>query len=131
MPQDYAEAVKWYRKAAGQGHAEAQSCLGFCYAKGQGTPKDYTEAAKWFRKAAEQGQADDQCNLGQSYEFGLGVPKDYVQAYKWYNLASAQGHKPAKKNLPFVESLMTPNQFAEAQRLSREFQPRKESLSGN
>jgi len=71
VPQDYAEAVKWYRKAAGQGHAEAQSCLGFCYAKGQGTPKDYTEAAKWFRKAAEQGQADDQCNLGQSYEFGL------------------------------------------------------------
>ncbi len=34
MPQDNAEAVKWYRLAADQGHAGAQDCLGSMYTKG-------------------------------------------------------------------------------------------------
>jgi len=32
--QDYAEAAKWYRKAAEQGYARAQSALGFMYNTG-------------------------------------------------------------------------------------------------
>ncbi len=60
VPQDYAEAVKWYRMAAEQGDAKAQSNLGFMYDNGQGVPQDYAEAAKWFRLAAEQGDADAQ-----------------------------------------------------------------------
>ena len=40
------EAVKWYRKAAEQGLAEAQSALGSCYANGRGVDKDYLEAIK-------------------------------------------------------------------------------------
>ena len=35
MPQDYAEAVRWYRKAADQGDADAQSNLGGMYANGR------------------------------------------------------------------------------------------------
>jgi TPR repeat protein len=55
VPQDYAEAMKWFRKAADQGDTGAQSNLGFMYAKGQGVPEDYVEAMKWFRMAADQG----------------------------------------------------------------------------
>jgi len=41
VPQDYAEAVTWYRKAAEKGFAEAQYNLGtMCY-RGQGVPQDY------------------------------------------------------------------------------------------
>ena len=58
MPQSYSEAVNWLRKAAEQGHAQAQFNLGVCYALGNGVPQSYTEAVKWFRKAAEQGQAE-------------------------------------------------------------------------
>ena len=36
VAQDYAEAVKWYRRAAKQGYAKAQSNLGVRYRKGQG-----------------------------------------------------------------------------------------------
>ena len=36
VPQDYAEAVKWYRLAADQGDAEAQHNLGVMYASGEG-----------------------------------------------------------------------------------------------
>ncbi|WP_052046260.1 tetratricopeptide repeat protein [Candidatus Paracaedibacter symbiosus] len=53
MTKDDTEAVKWYRKAADQGHAEAQFSLGYCYNNGEGVTKDYTEAVKWYCKAAE------------------------------------------------------------------------------
>ena len=39
--QDYAEAVRWYRKAAEQGYAEAQNNLGLMYDQGQGVRQDY------------------------------------------------------------------------------------------
>jgi TPR repeat protein len=57
VPQDDTEAVKWYRKAAEQGHAVAQSYLGVMYAKGQGVPRDYVQAYKWFTLAAIKGNA--------------------------------------------------------------------------
>lgn len=50
VPQDYAEAAKWFLKAAKQGNVEAQFQIGASYNKGQGVPQDYAEAAKWFLK---------------------------------------------------------------------------------
>jgi hypothetical protein len=60
VEQDYAEAVKWWRKAAEQGCAGAQYNLGVTYDKGQGVGRDSMEAVKWWRKAAEQGHVDAQ-----------------------------------------------------------------------
>ena len=40
VPQDYAQAVKWYRKAAEQGYANAQFNLGLMYTKVEGVPQD-------------------------------------------------------------------------------------------
>jgi hypothetical protein len=45
VPQDYAQAAIWYRKAAEQGLALAQSNLGVLYEEGRGVPKDYAQAA--------------------------------------------------------------------------------------
>ena len=56
MPQDYAEAVKWFRKAAEQDCAIAQSNLGVMYARGNGVPQDYVQAHKWFNLAALRGE---------------------------------------------------------------------------
>ena len=64
VAQDYAEAAKWYRKAADQGYAEAQCMLGNMYYDGWGVPQSDTEAAQWYRKAADQGNASAQCILG-------------------------------------------------------------------
>ena len=93
--QDYYEAVKWYRKAAEQGHAGAQNLLGVCYIKGQGVTQDYYEAVKWYRKAAEQGNADAQNNLGVRYAEGQGVTQDYYEAVKWCRKAAEQGNANA------------------------------------
>ena len=58
VPQNDAEAVKWYRKSAEQGDAHAQFNLGFMYNNGKGVPQNDAEAAKWYRKAAKQGDAE-------------------------------------------------------------------------
>ena len=55
VKQDYAEAVKWYRKAAKQNHANSQYNLAVMYYYGRGVQQDHAEAAKWARKAAAQG----------------------------------------------------------------------------
>ncbi len=65
VSQDYAAAIKWYRRAAGQGLADAQYNLGVMYYKGQGVPQDYAVAARWYRKAAAQGLASALYNLGR------------------------------------------------------------------
>ena len=72
VPQDYAEAVKWYRLAAEQGHASAQHNLGILYREGRGVPQDDAEAVKWTRLGAEQGDANAQYNLGLMYALGRG-----------------------------------------------------------
>ncbi len=55
VPQDDAEAVRWYRRAAEQGYARAQFNLGFMYSEGQGVLRDYVQAHKWISLAAAQG----------------------------------------------------------------------------
>jgi hypothetical protein len=121
VAQDDAQALEWTRKAAEQGNAEAQFNLGFMYREGLGVPKDYAQAAEWFRKAAKQRIAEAQFNLGIMYADGEGVPQDYAQAHMWFNLAAAQGGKDATERRDKVTKSMTPDQIAEAQKLSREW----------
>jgi hypothetical protein len=45
VPQDYALAAAWFRKAANRGGADAQFLLGNYYYNGFGVPKDYAQAA--------------------------------------------------------------------------------------
>ena len=73
VPQNYAEAVKWYRLAAAQGFADAQYSLGLMYYEGYGVPQDYAEAVKSYRLAAEQRDADAQYNVGNMYHKGKRV----------------------------------------------------------
>jgi S1-C subfamily serine protease len=139
VDKDEREAVLWLKKAAEKGHMMAQNDLGAFYAEGgPEIPKDLAKAVEWYRKSAEQGHYSAQFNLGVCYASGAGAPKDYVQAYKWFSLASAVGYtwdesttKSAKNNLEIAEARMTPGQIAEAQRLAREFKPKKEAGSND
>jgi TPR repeat protein len=58
MPQDYVEAVRWFRLAAEQGYAIAQFNLGVMYGKGEGVPQDDVLAHMWSNLAAAQGYDD-------------------------------------------------------------------------
>jgi hypothetical protein len=99
VPQDYAQAATWYRKAAEQGLALAQDSLGSAFMLGQGVPQDYTEAAVWFRKAAGQGDSYAEYSLGAMYEAGNGVTQDNAQAAVWYRKAAEQGYDLAQWGL--------------------------------
>ena len=68
VPQDYAQAAAWFRRAADQGHANAQYNLGLMYGAGEGVPQDYAQAVTWYRQAAEQGRANAQYNLTISFD---------------------------------------------------------------
>ena len=118
VPQDYAEAVRWFRAAAEQGEAAAQFNLGVMYNNGEGVPENDAEAVRWFRAAAEQGEAAAQFNLGVMYDNGEGVPENEVLAYAWFNLAGAQGFEGAQEAKGQLSRRMTSEQVARAQELS-------------
>jgi TPR repeat protein len=89
-------ALKWYRKAAEQGHVKALFSLGQMYRYGFGVTQDDAEALKWTRKGAEQGDASAQLILGIQYYQGKGVTQDDAEALKWLRKAAEQGHEDAK-----------------------------------
>src|ERR1019366_3409079 len=72
VPEDHAEAARWYRRAADQGNPDAEFNLGSLYDMGQGVPQDHAEAVRWFRKAAGHGDLDAAFDLGVMYEEGQG-----------------------------------------------------------
>lgn len=121
IPQDPAEALKWYHKAAEDGHIFAQFNLGSMYQKGICITQDYPEAFKWYRMAAEQGVTDAQYNLGIMYFSGDGIPIDVVQAYAWVDIAATRGNERARNSLSIIESEMTTDQLEEARKLAKEF----------
>ena len=58
VPEDNAEAVRWFRMAAEQGYADAQFNLGLIYDFGQGVVQDDARAYLWFNLAAAASQGD-------------------------------------------------------------------------
>jgi hypothetical protein len=121
-PKNQAEAVKWLRKAAEQGHPGAQATLGYMYERGYGIKADPAEAAKWYRKAADQNHDDGLFNLGRAYEHGIGVSTDLSQARAYYTRAVAAGSTAARDALAQLgkgpePSRPGPGQFDEGVRL--------------
>lgn len=99
VPRDDAEAVNWYRRAAGRGYAPAQLALGISHDQGRGVPQSLSMAMKWYRLAAQQGDVTAQVTLGLIYGSGRGVPQNHWQALKWFGLAAEQGNATAQNNL--------------------------------
>lgn len=120
VPKDEAEAVRWFRKAAEQGNAAAQTYVAVGYVE----TKNYVEAVRWYRKAAEQG---DLVAGGQlcafEYESGAGLisrtnydpePEDARLCRK----VAEQGYADAQLNLGqlYANGFGVPKDEAEAVR---------------
>jgi TPR repeat protein len=63
VPENDAQAVRWYRKAADQGDAMAQTNLGLMYAKGEGVPENRIRAYVWWSMAKTQGNEKAASNI--------------------------------------------------------------------
>jgi TPR repeat protein len=95
VPQDYAEAVQWFQKAAEQGDGDSQLKMGVMYTNGQGVVQDYVQAHKWLSLAASRFSASE------------AEERDLAVQYR---------HRVAAE--------MTLAQIAEAQKFAREWQPK-------
>jgi len=118
VPENDAEAVKWFRLAAEQGDVDAQYNLGIMYNNGQGVPENKAEAVNWYRLAAEQGNAPAQYFLGSMYYNGDGVPQNNIRAYVWWSVAATQGHEDARGNRDIVSERLTPTLLGQAQQIA-------------
>ncbi|MCL2188658.1 MAG: sel1 repeat family protein [Defluviitaleaceae bacterium] len=59
------KAVAQWQKAAQQGYADAQYCLGISYERGEGVKADNNRALEWLEKAAEQGHEEALFNYNE------------------------------------------------------------------
>ena len=90
---DEAEAVKWYRMAAEEGHVQAAFELSKCYTFGFGVRKNRVTSSKWLRKAAEGGHVSAMMLLAHRYKWdtGSGVEYNPREVVKWFRRAAENG----------------------------------------
>jgi len=119
VTRDNQEAEKWFRLAAEQGHAGAQSSLGLMKLMS----KDYNEALKWVQLSADQGYPPSQINLGIMYFEGQGVPRDHVRAHMWMSLA-ARADSNAAGYRDEIAKKLSPVQLEQSGNLVREWKPK-------
>ena len=53
VEKDLTEAIKWFKKAAEQGHEDAKWELANMYENGDGVDRDIAEAVKWYNEAGK------------------------------------------------------------------------------
>lgn len=96
---NYAEAVKWYDRAAQRGLVPAMFRLGSLYEKGLGVPKDVGAAKRSYIAAAEGGNAKAMHNLAVLFADGGGQGPDYKTASEWFRKAADYGLADSQYNL--------------------------------
>ena len=121
VPENDAEAVKWFQLAADKGHPTAQFNLGAAYEYGNGVQQNIEEALRWYGQAAKQGEPEAQVNLGRMYDEGLGVAQNPLAALRLFNLAAARGVAEAQFDLGVLYSAgrAAPKNDAEAMKWYR------------
>ena len=93
------EAVRLFRLAAEQGHAEAQYMLAklrYIYRYDEAVDVSDEEAARWACLAARQGHREAQSEVGIFYLWGRGVEQNVEEALRWFRLAAEGGDSEAQ-----------------------------------
>lgn len=95
---DYAEALKWFNKAADLGNANAMYNIGLLYHEGNGVVKNPAEAEKWYKKAADRGNVSAMKYFGWYY-YGYGGSRNPAEALKWFKKAANHGDAVAMNTI--------------------------------
>ncbi|KAF9089915.1 hypothetical protein BGX23_006369 [Mortierella sp. AD031] len=97
FPMDPSHSFVWYKRAAMQGHADAELAVSGWYLTGhpQGLIQSEPLAYEWASKAARRGWSKAEYTLGHYHEVGIGVPQDLQLAKQWYLKAAARGNERA------------------------------------
>lgn len=95
VPQDMKQAEEWYRKAAAQGHFQAEDNLGLILFQNG----DRAGAMPMIERSANRGDPRAQYVLGTALFNGDIIAKDWVRAYALMTRASASGLPAASSSL--------------------------------
>ncbi len=99
VTQDFAEAAKWFRRAAECGDPDAQFNLALLYAEGKGMPKNFVRALMWFDLAAAS--------------YAVSRDEDWaIENRDW-----------AARNRSWLAGQMSTGEVAKAGRLARRWKP--------
>ena len=108
LPEDHAEAARWYEMAAKQGNVGAMLALGRMLNEGDGVTKDVRKGCEWYVAAARKGSAEAYYELGLIFENGTGVKADKEKASKLYEEASKRGETNAASRLASLQIVSPP-----------------------
>lgn len=73
---NYAEAFDWYKKAAYQGHTNANASLAYCYQNGFGIEQNLNKAVEHYTVASNNRHLFSTYSLAKMYLYGSGVSRD-------------------------------------------------------
>ncbi len=104
LKKDFAEAFRWYRRAAGLGDPFAQSYIAQMYYLGEGVKLSYADAAKWASASAAQKNPGGQTALGIILWYGKGLAQDQERAIDLWRAAARKGDAAAQANLERLPS---------------------------
>lgn len=96
---DYAEAVRWFRKASTAGDLLSIFRVGYCYEFGFGVPRNEKTAVEWYLKGAAQHEPLSLYRLGLCYKTGTGTARNLEKAKEAFREAVSHGHGKAKQEL--------------------------------
>ena len=117
VPLDPVLAESWFRKAAVQGHPQAEDNYGLALFQGG----KRNEALPWLEKGVARGEPRTQLVLGTMLFNGDGVPRDYPRAYALMTLASQKGLKSAGETLTQMDRYVSPDDRAKGIALARQY----------
>ena len=84
-------SIEKYMESAEQNQADAQFCIGICYANGYDVEISHEKAVEWYMKAAAQHHANALFCLGICHTNGLGTDIDTQLANEYLRMAAQYG----------------------------------------
>ena len=118
VPVDIAVAESWFRKAALQGHFEAEAKYGLVlFDEGK-----RHEAAPWLEKAAKRGEPRAELVLGTMLFNGDGVETDWPRAYALLVRSAAAGTPNASQVQAQMDTLIPTEQRQRGLILARQYE---------
>jgi len=106
VPVNLALAQSWLKRAATQGHVDAQTTLGLLLFQNN----NRTLGIYWLKAAAAKNDPRALLVYGTALFNGDGVKADPALGYSYVKRAAAQGLGPAKDTLDEIEATLTPDE---------------------
>jgi hypothetical protein len=124
VPVDPTLAASWFRKAALQGHEQAETNYGIALFESDRK----SEAAPWLEKSVARFEPRGMLVLGTMLFNGDGIKRDYPRAYALMTRASAAGLTSASRTLADMDAYISPADRERGVALSRQYETQAKLL---